>query len=219
MTSVVNNEPEARKRRVPQQVRSRERVERLLDAAAGLVVTRGVENLSTRGIAESAGIPVASLYQYFADRDDILLALVERDIEAMDQQVLEDLAALPTYSIASIVETTMAAFVKVFLRRPAFVFIWLRGRTNQAIQEYGRAHNRRVAADLHQFALDLGLVDSQAALMHAELAVEVGDRLFQIAFESDVTGDKAVLEEAVKIVTQYLELHATPAGRHGVAAG
>jgi AcrR family transcriptional regulator len=206
-------------RRVPQQVRSRDRVDRILEVAADLVVAEGVDAVNTRSIAQRAEIPVASLYQYFADRDDILLALVERDIEAMDQQVLEDLAAMPTYSIASIVETTMAAFVKVFLRRPAFVFIWLRGRTNQAIQEYGRAHNRRVARDLHQLALDLGLLDSEAALMHAELAVEVGDRLFQIAFESEVTGDEAVLEEAVKIVTQYLELHATPAGRHGVAAG
>ncbi|MDQ1631449.1 MAG: hypothetical protein QOC80_1421, partial [Frankiaceae bacterium] len=73
----------ARLRRVPQQSRSRARVEQLLDAAAAHVVASGVDSLSTRAIAEGAGVPVASLYQYFADKDDILLALVERDISAM----------------------------------------------------------------------------------------------------------------------------------------
>ena len=53
-----------------------------------------MDRLSTRGIAEAAQVPVASLYQYFADKDDILLALVERDIEEMDRQVAGDLGAL-----------------------------------------------------------------------------------------------------------------------------
>src|SRR6476661_3716365 len=88
-----------RRRRVPQQSRSRERVERILDTAARLVVDDGVDRLSTRGIAESAQVPVASLYQYFADKDDILLALVERDVEAMDARVQADLAALPRYTM------------------------------------------------------------------------------------------------------------------------
>ena len=66
-------------RRAPVQQRSRVRVEAMLDAAAALVVERGVEGLGTRAIAEAAGLPVASIYQYFADKDAILLALVERD--------------------------------------------------------------------------------------------------------------------------------------------
>ena len=76
-----------RLRRVPQQSRSRDRVERILDTAATHVVTEGVETLGTRTIAEAAGVPVASLYQYFADKDDILLALVERDLESLDTLV------------------------------------------------------------------------------------------------------------------------------------
>ena len=47
----------------------------ILDAAARLVVERGVDALTTRDIAEAAGVPVASLYQYFADKEDVLLAL------------------------------------------------------------------------------------------------------------------------------------------------
>ena len=81
-------------------------------------------------MAAAAGVPVASLYQYFADKDSILLALVERDVAEMDAQVAEDLGELPMLSVRSMVETTMRAFVKVYHRRPSFVVILFRGRTN-----------------------------------------------------------------------------------------
>ncbi len=193
-------------------------MERILDTAARLVVDDGVDRLSTRGIAERAQVPVASLYQYFADKDDILLALVERDIAEMDRQVATDLGSLDRLSVAGIVATTMNAFVTVYRDRPAFVEIWLRGRTNQAIREYGREHNAQVAHDLHALALGLGLVTDEGTEQIARIAVEMGDRLFQLAFEREITGDEVVLREAVKVVTTYLDLYATPAGRDGVPA-
>src|SRR5689334_16420934 len=85
-------------RRVPRQERSRRRVEGLLDAAERIVVERGVDALTTRDIAEAAGVPVASLYQYFSDKEDVLLALAERDMEEMDAQVAEDLGRLGVLS-------------------------------------------------------------------------------------------------------------------------
>jgi AcrR family transcriptional regulator len=203
---------------VPQQSRSIERVERILDAAAKVVVSDGVEALTTRGVAAAAEVPVATLYQYFADRDEILLALVERDVAEMDAQVAADLGALEVLSIGSIVETTMRAFVKVYLRRPAFVVIWMRGRTNAAIRDFCRAHNKRVAADLYRFARDAGLLAPGTRRLHAELAVEVGDRVFQLAFETKMRGDRAIVAEGVDLVRGYLEAHASPAGLTGVPA-
>lgn len=201
---------------MPQQTRSIERVERILDAAATLVVEGGVDALSTRGVAAAAEVPVATLYQYFADKDEILLALVDRDVAEMDAQVAADLGALEVLSIGSMVETTMRAFVKVYHRRPAFVVIWLRGRTNAAIDDFCRAHNKRVAADLLRLARDAGLVRPGTRRMHAELAVEVGDRVFQVAFEDKLRGDRATITEGVALVRGYLERHATREGIEGV---
>jgi AcrR family transcriptional regulator len=194
-------------RRVPQQSRSRDRVARILDAASALVVTEGVDDLGTRGIAEAAEVPVASLYQYFADKDDILLALVERDVQEMDERVAAALSALDPVTVPAIVEATMAAFVSVYRERPAFVVIWLRGRGNQTVRDFGREHNRRVAAQLHAFADDLGLLAPGTPARVAEVAVEIGDRLFQLAFETDLTGDPDLLREAPAAVTAYLQLH------------
>lgn len=198
------------RRRVPTQARSRRRVEGILDAAAALVVEQGVEALTTRGIARTAGVPVASLYQYFADKDAVLLALTERDMVEMDEQVLADLADLPAdeQTVAGVVRATMAAFVKVYDRRPAFVEIYLRGRTNPAIAQFGREHNARVARTLRAYAVDAGLARPELTDARAELAVEIGDRVFQLAYEHRAGGDRALVAEGATMVTAYLERYA-----------
>jgi AcrR family transcriptional regulator len=206
-------------RRVPRQERSRRLVEGILDAAQRLVVERGVEALTTRDIAEAADAPVASLYQYFSDKEDVLLALGVRDMAEMDNQVANDLAELEVVSISSLVRTTMLAFVSVYRRRPAFVEIYLRGRTNQAVHQFGRDHNLQVAQGLRAFAIEAGLAQGNLSVKVAQLAVEVGDRVFQLAYSEDVDGDGEMVEEGILLVTAYLERYATPAGLEGVSAG
>src|SRR6478752_6065639 len=162
------------RRRVPRQERSRRRVEGLLDAAARIVVERGVDALTTRDIADAADAPVASLYQYFNDKEDVLLALAQRDMDEMDAQVSADLAAVEELSMATLVSTVMAAYVAVYRRRPAFVEIYLRGRTNVAVHRFGREHNARTAAMLREFAVEAGIAEPGLREDVALLAVEVG---------------------------------------------
>jgi AcrR family transcriptional regulator len=203
-------------RRVPQQVRSRDRVGRILEVAGELVVEHGVDAVTTRGIAARAGIPVASLYQYFADRDEILLALVARDSTEMDEQVAEDLGRLTVLSVAAVVETTMRAFAKVYQRRPTFVVLRTRGRTNPALRDHAREHNRRIARMLFELSRDRGMLLEDATGHRAELAVEICDRLFQLAFESSLQGDDQIIDEGIALLTHYLESHATPEGIAGI---
>lgn len=205
-------------RRTPTQVRSRERVSRILDEASKMVVSDGVDALTTRTVAHAAGIPVASVYQYFADRDEILLALVERDTAEMDEQVRADLAGLTHLSIASLVATTMNAYIAVYARRPAFVEIWLRGRTNPAVHEYCRQHDRRTAEELRDFAIGAGLARPDTPVAATELAVEIGDRVFQLAYETKDEGDAFLIGEGIAMVTAYLLTYATPAGVDGIPA-
>jgi AcrR family transcriptional regulator len=195
-------------RRVPAQERSRARVQRILDEAAALVVERGVDALSTRDIAQAADVPVASLYQYFADKEDVLLALAERDMAEMDEQVAADVAVLGSPDVATFVRTVMSAFVAVYHRRPAFVEIYLRGRTNAAVNRFGRDHNTRIAETLRAYALDRGLADERLTPTVALLAVEIGDRVFQLAFEHDAAGDPELVEEGVALMTAYLSRYA-----------
>jgi len=169
-----------------------------------------------RAIAEQADMSVASLYQYFSDRDDIVMDLVRRDTAYMDEQVAAALGALETYSIRSVASATMRAFVESYRERPSFVVIWWRGRTNPAVVEYCTEHNIRVATALHAFGLGAGLIRQDAELVDVEIAVEVGDRLFEMAFREDLRGNDVLLDKGVNLVVGYLESFATEAGLLGI---
>lgn len=209
-------DPLTRLRRVPQQSRSRVRVERILDTAADQVLAHGVEAMGTRGIAEAAGVPVASLYQYFKDKDAILLALVERDLREMADLVLGAVSSVRRLSVATLVEAALEAFVAAYRQRPALIMVWLRGRTNPVIKQQCTEHNNRIAVALFEHGRALGLFGDSAAPLHAAIAIEVGDRLFEKAFADDMEGDPVLLAEAQRVVTAYLELYASPAGLAGV---
>lgn len=208
MPVVTPSAAESSNRRVPVQERSRARVETILEAAAGVAVEQGVDALNTRSIAQHAGLSVSSIYQYFASVDEIIFELIARDMEEMDNQFATDLGALAEYTLSGVVETVMRAFVTVYRRRPAFVEIWLRGRTTAAVQAYGREHNVRIAAQLRTFLDDLGLLSPNAPQEAGVLAVEIGDRCFQLAFEHQLKGDNFLIEEGIKLISAYLERYA-----------
>jgi len=181
----------------------------ILEAAAAVAVEQGVDALNTRSIAHHAELSVSSIYQYFASVDEIIFELVARDMEEMDAQFAADLGAMPEYTLSGVIETVMRAFVTVYRRRPAFVEIWLRGRTTVAVQAYGREHHVRIAAQLRAFLDDLGLLAQGAPQEAGLLAVEIGDRCFQLAFEHTLTGDDFLIEEGIKLISAYLERYAS----------
>ena len=78
-------------RRKPKQARGQLRVDEILDAAERLTLTASWDKLSTNHIAKEAGIPIGSLYQFFANKHAIAHALVERYIAGLE----EAFAALP----------------------------------------------------------------------------------------------------------------------------
>jgi AcrR family transcriptional regulator len=65
-------------RKTPKQKRSREMVERLLDAAAATLAERGLSDTTTNHSADKAGVSIGSLYQYFPDKEALMDALMER---------------------------------------------------------------------------------------------------------------------------------------------
>ncbi|MEN9822232.1 MAG: hypothetical protein RLZ04_658 [Actinomycetota bacterium] len=67
-------------RKIPRQERSRRTVERILDAAARIFHEQGYAAATTNDIADEADVSVGSLYQYFPNKDALLVALTTRHI-------------------------------------------------------------------------------------------------------------------------------------------
>ncbi len=79
-------------RKVPQQQRSREMVERILTAGRDVVLRDGYDAASTNRIAAEAGVSPGSLYQYFPDKEAVLSAIVDRYVDDVSKRVTAALA-------------------------------------------------------------------------------------------------------------------------------
>ena len=73
-----------------------------------------------------------------------------------------------------------------------------------------------MAQNLRAFAMDAGLAKKELTLKIAHLAVEVGDRVFQLAYAEDVDGDPELIEEGIVLVTSYLDRYARSPPRRAV---
>ena len=81
-----------RPRKEPRQDRSRQTRDRFLDAAARIFATHGYSAGTTNRIAAEAGASIGSLYQYFPNKDSILVALVRRHVDDGTQLLLDAFA-------------------------------------------------------------------------------------------------------------------------------
>lgn len=72
-------------RKLPTQLRAKQRVERILDATEALLVAGGIGTLTVNDIATRAEVPIGSVYQYFNNRDEVLHALCDRHYRILSQ--------------------------------------------------------------------------------------------------------------------------------------
>lgn len=64
-------------RKEPGQDRSRATVDAILEAAARVLIEKGYAGATTNHIAETAGVSIGSLYQYFPNKEAILFRLMD----------------------------------------------------------------------------------------------------------------------------------------------
>ena len=87
--AAAGHERPAAARVVPTQARARFTVEAIIEAAGDILRTHGVDAVSTRNVAARAGVSVGAVYQYFPNKEAILVEISKR---IMDE---ESVAASP----------------------------------------------------------------------------------------------------------------------------
>lgn len=58
-----------------------------LDTAAAMISEHGAESVTMEGVAARAGVSKALGYRYFANRDDLLVDVFDREMEVLDQRI------------------------------------------------------------------------------------------------------------------------------------
>src|SRR5687768_18611571 len=104
--------PVTKPRKQATQERSRATVDALIEANARILVKEGFDKASTNRIAETAGVSVGSLYQYFPSKEALVAAVIDRHHQELMHVMRGALAQVATLPIEQGVRKLVAAAIE-----------------------------------------------------------------------------------------------------------
>jgi AcrR family transcriptional regulator len=198
-------DPGARLRRAPQQARSRARVRRLLEAADQVLGTEGFAALTMRRLADEAGIPVGTIYQFFPDKGAVVDALARRYIAEFEDMIAALVEQAEHERWDDVVETVVSGAIAMYRSHPGYLAIWTGRHLSPELQRADDANNAAIATGLRRILVaQCGLADDADLARACRVAVHTTDALLQLAFRVDPEGDEAILNEAHRLQRLYL---------------
>lgn len=201
-------------RRIPRQERARQRVERILDAAADVFAEVGVEAATMEGIAEKAETSIGSLYQFFPNKVAIFAEIARRyHLKLKDFfDAIVDSPLLDHQPIEAILDASIEAVWSFHESEPAFRAVWVGlGFTEEVLSE-GEALNKEFARRIESILAKklAGLAPKKRPVV-ATILVEVLTAMLIVSARRRGNGTdqgKALKEETKTLLRRYLEPYA-----------
>jgi AcrR family transcriptional regulator len=194
-------------RRKPKQERSRETRERILQAAAQVFAEHGYSAGTTNRIAEAADLSIGSLYQYFPNKDSILVELTRAHLVGGADHVTARLTA----GLPDGLEAKLRLAVVAMLDNPRDAHRLHQVLFEEAPRPPGLLQEMR--------AVERDAIDLVAALLAEEPEVQVADLALAatmvvttieslvhrfIARDPDTLDVEAFADELVAMLLRYL---------------
>lgn len=195
---------EPRKR--PRQRRSQQTVDAILEATARILVSEGYDKTSTNRVAKLAGVSVGSLYQYFPNKQALVLAVAKRHGAQM-----VDLLATTAIDLADApIDVAVRSYVKAMV---------LAHRTEGELHRVLAAH--ALMAGLEQFREiddqaraivklwlqahqdEIIVKDLDAAAFMLVMSVDILLHAHAV-YDLDEVSNEALEEELIAMITRYL---------------
>lgn len=107
--------------RIPQQKRSVEKKEKIIEAAYRIFMENGYFSTNTVEIAKEAGLSTGSVYAYFNDKKDILLACLNKFGDDLTKEICKEIGNLSiTGDILSTAKKVLQILVKFHSRQKLY---------------------------------------------------------------------------------------------------
>lgn len=192
--------------RQPQQKRSRERVERILAAAKDLIARGGSDVMKMGELAETAGVPIGSLYQFFPDKASVVRTLAERYNEegrVCIREAVEPVRDADSFSQAF--NGLIDVYYDLFLAEPVMRDIWSGTQADKALHDIDLADAREngaiVAAALRLIHPD---ADPDALFNRAMLVMYLGTSTMRLAISVDRSQGDAMVASYKRLALREL---------------
>ena len=184
-------------RRAPQQQRSRERVERILLSAKGLIERSGSDAMKMGELAEQAGISIGSLYQYFPDKAAVIAALAERYNEEGRACIRDGLAGVSNaLGLRRAFGELIDIYYGLFLAEPVMRDIWSGTQADKSLRQIDLIDSRETGALMTAVLVRIFPDADPAALAsRAMLVMHLGNATMRLAISVDRAEGDAFVED------------------------
>jgi AcrR family transcriptional regulator len=191
-------------RRTPLQARGQATFEGILDATAGLLDDVGGDKVTTNLIARAAGVNVATLYQYFPNKQAVLFELFKRQSEARIQLGGDLIAgASAADDWRKVIGSAIQAVAEARAGMPGAVALRQVMRSSPQLLEHEQQYSQHMSAALAAELQAVGVKRDRAQLV-ARCAVETLTALLDLWSIETRGGDDRVVDEAKTLILGYL---------------
>jgi len=140
-----------RNRRKPSQQRGILKYEKIISATKRLVGRRGSDDVSLRDIAKEAEVAPSSIYQYFDDKNDIIIAIMEVHFDKTYEWLADHTNAATTLvEWVQAVEAALDFFISLLRIDPDWMTIWTGVQASPVLREYDNEDMLRNASLLQK---------------------------------------------------------------------
>lgn len=200
----MNQEP---LRRRPQQARSRQRFNQILDTAAHILEDIGYEATSTELIAEKAGTSIGSLYRFFPDKSAIVYALAERYAEQMKSLFANHFNSYTVdISLDQVVDEIIDAFDDFYTNQPGCRIVMLQSLVSAEIRAVNKQADYAMLEQLDAFFASLNPeLDPNRRRLASQVSIEIANALQIWSLAQEDNFRRQIVEETKQVLIRYLK--------------
>lgn len=191
--------------RQPKQSRSQKTVEKILDATAEILSDKGYDGLNTNAVAKLAAVNIATLYNYFPNKQALLEQLLQRFNEQQMTMVIAELQTNPDKDerVGYILDAQLA----MVLERPWMNALNQAMRASPTLKSVREKANRQmINMVIEQIPPEMGRPKTKGKQLHAilSLLLETFSSGIQLIANAPKQERKALMKELKCLINSYL---------------
>lgn len=208
----MGDAPPFEPRKSPRQARARASVDAILEAAAQLFAKHGFEETNTNAVARRAGVSIGTLYQYFPNKEALMVELHRRHVDLVLGALGERLITAVALPLDEACERLVEAMLDVRkdIRTELMELFGVHIRRLRGLNPMKETYRKATALVHAYLERHRDVMRPQNLELAALLVVAAVDRCSEAVVlqdpDSDLTRDAA--REITELVLRYLRVEA-----------
>lgn len=194
-------------RKQPSQQRSQQMVDILLEACGRVIERQGLANLTTNRVATEAGVSVGSLYQYFANKQELLEALLGR--------MALDITRLVDARMAQVLEVDVRTAVRMLLSEVLAFILSGNGHYRLLVRHWHQLQALHVVDRLERYLSEVCRrylvrhvrqfpIDNPTPMLFVMINATLMTLVRHLALDEPPLSDQQLIDELTEMLAAYL---------------